>query len=472
MMRFFLFFLGALSFLSLSEPLLAVQTYLDQEALVISDNRLVIRDHAVGVNTDNLVASFNVDGDIMARGTFSFGAVPTMSSFYIDGAGFYDSSAAHVYLNGTAVATANAIPTHRGLFLVIVNALDHTLVSSTQYDTHNNNANAALLATAMEAMTNDQIGLLMSYDAYEMVDNSTATDWFATLRDTGLHQLYNSQGSQNTLDTGSYRHAYAAVFQKGANSASAKAVEVIQLQGASLPRAKLGGFLMGGTFYAGNAQAGAVYPSNGEGLGVMYSSDTSGAGNLGFGIRAGSTYPVRVYEKAILGDVLYFEGFANDGVHFERTESDMIFHVNDNDDDQIIFGDDNFTTKKFRFNFDGHAFATSWNGGGADYAEWFAAEEKVVSGDVVGINPQTGLVRKLRAGDTFLGVHSTAPGFVGNAQIDEVLATEQATTHALIGLSGQLAFDPNQVKFQGRSVYTMTDDFMGYLLANGKVLIR
>jgi hypothetical protein len=130
------------------------------------------------------------------------------------------------------------------------------------------------------------------------------------------------------------------------------------------------------------------------------------------------------------------------------------------------------TDTVFRVNGFGNAFADgSFTGGGADYAEWFEKEGTVAEGDVVGMNPLTGLARKYVSGDVLLGVCSAKPGFVGNK--DPNKSDEQMKQgYVLVGLVGQLTINSDQINITGRKVETKDGKQLGYLLGNGKVFVR
>lgn len=112
----------------------------------------------------------------------------------------------------------------------------------------------------------------------------------------------------------------------------------------------------------------------------------------------------------------------------------------------------------------GHSYLTN----GADFAEYFFNEESLVPGDVVGINLQTGKVRKYQTGDEFVGIVSSDAGYVGNNALDR----KNDSNYALVGLTGQLEFNELQVIVKNRIVKTKDGVKIGILLANGKVFIR
>jgi hypothetical protein len=130
------------------------------------------------------------------------------------------------------------------------------------------------------------------------------------------------------------------------------------------------------------------------------------------------------------------------------------------------------TTNLFRFQSDGRAKSlVSFDAGGADYAEWFEKEEEINPGDIVGLNLETGKARKYRSGDVLLGICSSNPGFVGNSDINKS-DEEIKKNYVLVGLVGQLDFNKEQVMIIGRKVETKDGKQIGYLLSNGKVLLK
>jgi hypothetical protein len=105
---------------------------------------------------------------------------------------------------------------------------------------------------------------------------------------------------------------------------------------------------------------------------------------------------------------------------------------------------------------------------GADYAEYFEIEGQMEVGDIAGVNPETGYVRKYVVGDLLIGIVSKNPGFIGNNAIDR----DKDTSYALIGITGQLEFNRGQVDITNRLVKTKDGHIVGILLANNKVFIR
>jgi len=130
------------------------------------------------------------------------------------------------------------------------------------------------------------------------------------------------------------------------------------------------------------------------------------------------------------------------------------------------------TTSLFRFQSNGRAKSlASFDAGGADYAEWFEKEEEINPGDIVGLNLETGKARKYQSGDVLLGICSSNPGFVGNSNINKS-DEEMKKNYVLVGLVGQLDFNKEQVIITGRKVQTKDGKQIGYILANGKVLVK
>lgn len=103
---------------------------------------------------------------------------------------------------------------------------------------------------------------------------------------------------------------------------------------------------------------------------------------------------------------------------------------------------------------------------GADYAEYFEAEENLSEGDLVGLNANSGKVRGYRLGDYLIGLVSTDPGVIGNSK----LAKNKDTV--LVALVGQVPFVEDQVIVKEGKVFTHDNKPIGYLLATGNVYIN
>lgn len=101
---------------------------------------------------------------------------------------------------------------------------------------------------------------------------------------------------------------------------------------------------------------------------------------------------------------------------------------------------------------------------GADYAEYFSAEETISGKKLVGLNLKTGKVRAWRSGDPLVGVVSSSPGFVGNDIED--------SSAVLVALLGQVEIeDDAKMVINNNVVKTSDGQKIGYLLANGRILI-
>ncbi len=92
----------------------------------------------------------------------------------------------------------------------------------------------------------------------------------------------------------------------------------------------------------------------------------------------------------------------------------------------------------FRVRADGTVYGeAAFQTTGADLAEYFEKEGDLPTNEVVGINYETGKVRRFQSGDKLLGITSNRAGFVGNypkGKTDEQIAA----SYALVGFTGQL----------------------------------
>jgi hypothetical protein len=88
--------------------------------------------------------------------------------------------------------------------------------------------------------------------------------------------------------------------------------------------------------------------------------------------------------------------------------------------DFIVCRNESQTDTQFRVATDGTAYSdTSFNGGGADFAELLPAAGPTEPGDVLAVRPDGRLARSDHARQaSVMGVRSTKPGFVGGASVD------------------------------------------------------
>ena len=116
-------------------------------------------------------------------------------------------------------------------------------------------------------------------------------------------------------------------------------------------------------------------------------------------------------------------------------------------------------------NNEGQIYAQSTVIQGADYAEYFLSAELMSPGDVVGLDILSGKVRKYRLGDELIGVVTTKPGIIGNAE-------EKSRNSVLVALLGQVPVNTIQLIERNRRIFTRDMKSLGLRLANGKVLLR
>jgi hypothetical protein len=149
-------------------------------------------------------------GSISENGYKYYGEQIKTASLYVTGTGYNNNTVpAGVYLNGQQVASAIS----RGLHLVKMD-LDLGVLSVNVYDTYASEDDAQDLDTAIQNMTTGQIGILFSYDAWEVYAGGVQDG----ARRVGLFRLA-------ALDPASgSRRPYAAVFY--GNSALAAGEEV------------------------------------------------------------------------------------------------------------------------------------------------------------------------------------------------------------------------------------------------------
>jgi hypothetical protein len=163
--------------------------------------------------------SIQTDGNLYVAGTTVLQGdkyLTTLKSVFLvaRGAGLNNNASRYLAINNTAIYNN----TSRGLRLTIINATNLAVVSNTDYDTVGSDAACDDLATAINGMTSQQIGVLTSYDAWER-DR-------ASLRTAALNVGLTKLGTYST--GGTVRKPYAAVFNGTSDTANATTKHVIE----------------------------------------------------------------------------------------------------------------------------------------------------------------------------------------------------------------------------------------------------
>ena len=180
---------------------------------------------------------------------------------YARGTGNNNAANSLVYLNGKKIVDSAT----RGLMLTIINQTDLSVVSSTNYDTYSGGStNTDNLATAIGNMTDQQIGILISEDAWEPNSANGANLW-AAARLVGLTKLGHYDGGD-----GSVRRPYAAIFMGSgddANAANKFVIERMSDADADAPMASVSAMIVSDGTHA--SISGAQYQN------ALWSSDSN-----------------------------------------------------------------------------------------------------------------------------------------------------------------------------------------------------
>lgn len=101
-------------------------------------------------------------------------------------------------------------------------------------------------------------------------------------------------------------------------------------------------------------------------------------------------------------------------------------------------------------------------GGGKSnkYAEYFESEEQMEYGDLVGINPETGLARVYREHDILVGFVCKPEGFIANAE------HAKSENYTLVAIEGFMDFNSIQIQKSGVKAYTNDGQFIGAFINN------
>ena len=207
-------------------------------------------------------ADLQFDGAI-DRGTMTY------HDLFIRGTGLNHNEDRELRVNGAASIVSNG----RGLRLVIFNKGNLSVVSNNNYDTYGDTSASNNLATALNNMTEQQIGVLTSYDAFENAYTTSLRQAFWKL---GL-----SKAAVVSSGTAGNRQSYCSVFLGGSNNdGNRHAIEVHQGNDGDSPHATLavkiwtrkdGGDADFGGIDGGNGVVNALYSTDiGSTMPVVY----------------------------------------------------------------------------------------------------------------------------------------------------------------------------------------------------------
>ncbi len=238
----------------------------------------------------------------------------TPISFYIKGTGLNRSSSRILIIGGNEIYNASS---GRGLRLTVLNKSNQTVISDATYDTYGSYVASNNLAMALEGITNDQIAVLTSWDAWEGHVTSTLDNAFLRV---GLTKAA-------LVGSNVYRRPYAAIFEGASNNeSSAKAVEVSYENTSNQPYAEIVGYLIEGTFVATGSQPNALFRPQGDSEALVVDSQ----GRIGIGtITPNSLFhlendaPVITVKATNLGSGLRFNSIDQNGDLF-RFQKDGI----------------------------------------------------------------------------------------------------------------------------------------------------
>ncbi|MFN8285372.1 MAG: interleukin-like EMT inducer domain-containing protein [Chitinophagales bacterium] len=203
-------------------------------------------------------------------------------ALYVRGTGLNNAANRIVRWGNTEYVNSNL----RGLTLTIITKSTHAHVSSTNYDVYGDPAASNNLATALNALTNGQIGILTSYDAWE---GQITSNLQAAFRRLGLYKA-----AMTTV--GGSRRPYAAIFEAASGGiTSDRATEIEHDPSGNEPYAELRGWLIeGGYVAAGNVPNALTTPIGASAVLVDESANvgigTTAPGGYRLNVTGGNTY--------------------------------------------------------------------------------------------------------------------------------------------------------------------------------------
>jgi hypothetical protein len=105
--------------------------------------------------------------------------------------------------------------------------------------------------------------------------------------------------------------------------------------------------------------------------------------------------------------------------------------------------------------------------GGSGKASYLPVSDPLEEGDILGMNPNSGMLRKFQAGDIYMGVVVKQAGFIDNYS----RGIEDNKSFALVVTKGQVDIDLSQVQQNGRMI-SIEGQNIGVLMANGKIYLK
>lgn len=243
-------------------------------------------------------AKLEVAGEIKFSGEgLKTSALGKITPFYLRGTGLYNSSNRMLIIGSTTIYNKAE---GRGLTLTVISKSNHTIVSTNTYDTYGDSTASDKVATALNGITKDQIGILTSFDAWEWRISDSLK---AALRRMGLYKAAITPPSN--YDAGG-RRPYAAIFEasSAATVGTAKAVEVLYSNNSNAPYAEVRGWLVDGSFIATGSAPNALT----DNLGANPVVTVSESGNVGIGTAEPGDLRLKVIGDSHIKGWLWVEG--------------------------------------------------------------------------------------------------------------------------------------------------------------------
>ena len=176
--------------------------------------------------TVDFTGAVSFGGNLGFDGNIVRGNIRT-ADIFIRGTGLNNNANREVRINGGPNIAANS----RGYRLIILNKQNLAVVSNNTYDTYGSSAASNNMATALNNMTQSQLGIITSYDAIESNYTNSLRQAFMRL---GLSKAAYITGAAGI------RQAYCAIFHGGNGTDGAQqAIEVHQGNDSNSPHATL-----------------------------------------------------------------------------------------------------------------------------------------------------------------------------------------------------------------------------------------
>ncbi len=221
-------------------------------AAALADSVMTESGGNIGIGTGSPATKLEVAGDVKFADQLATGAISRITPIAIRGTGLNNPANQFLKIGNVTVYDK----AERGLTLTIIWKANHSVWYTVRFDTWGSTQQSDMLASWLNTMTMDQIGVLTSYEGWELQVSDSLRAAFQRVGLTKAMLEYTSGG---------FPKPYAAIFEASTGASAAKAVEVQLSSNSGQPHAEIRGWLIDGGFATtAPTLSNALYPPQGD----------------------------------------------------------------------------------------------------------------------------------------------------------------------------------------------------------------